>query len=401
MIKAEMIAASQHPFTGVKIATMKVVMPRYILAEFNTHRVFSRNSASSRAIPVSKTLRSISDSPYTPSMWMKEHKGMQGNEFITDQVSTTIREGIWKRAKSEAIQAAFDLTTGLYWDGKSEIHIEDDMYGPWTQKMGIRIGQYGESSMLYPDGEPVSKQIANRLLEPFMYHTVLVTATEWENFFNQRCPQYYIPSVEGEPFHNVFFRSRKELIETLTNTTLGNFEGTIDTAKVMSEVDWALHNKGQADFNMRYLAEAMYDCYREAEFKVLQPGDWHIPYGDQINGGELIAAYEKEYGEVLHTGNLYQFLIKRVSIARCARLSYQTLGENPKIDYLSDIKLFDSLFQNLHLSPFEHVARVMTEWEYETFIKTIIIDDQPVQQRGWCANFNSFIQYRSLIENKP
>ena len=52
-IKA-VIAADSINVKGKRITTFIVTMPRIVLAELNTHRVFSRNSASSRAIPFTK-----------------------------------------------------------------------------------------------------------------------------------------------------------------------------------------------------------------------------------------------------------------------------------------------------------------------------------------------------------
>lgn len=361
MIKAEMIAASQHPITGVKIATMKVVMPRYILAEFNTHRMFSRNSASSRAIPFEKMANSVQKNPFIPIAWQKDHKGMQGTEYLDGLTASDLDPQYIPEYSAK--QLLSDLWAGEWPDGSAAYYAID---------RARDLNQLG-----------ATKQLSNRLIEPFMWHTVLVTATEWDNFFNLRCPQYAMSEVADN-----FYKSKKDL---MTKHGPG--------FALLSDLQWLEMNKGQADIHMMALAESMYDCYNEAEFKVLQPGEWHIPYGDQINGTELIAAYEKEYGEVLHTGNLYHFLVKRVSVARCARLSYETLGDEPKINYLADIKLFDMLSRNGHLSPFEHVARAMTEWEHEVFIKTEIVEDKPIQRRGWCANFNSFIPYRSLIEN--
>ena len=54
LISAEIIADTYCEFTDERVTTMEVTMHRFVLAEFNTHRVFSRNSASSRAIPVRK-----------------------------------------------------------------------------------------------------------------------------------------------------------------------------------------------------------------------------------------------------------------------------------------------------------------------------------------------------------
>ena len=66
-----------------RLTTLELVFPRIVLAEFNTHRVFSRNSASSRAIPIKKMLARVNEDPYIPEAWTSNQKGMQG-EVITD-----------------------------------------------------------------------------------------------------------------------------------------------------------------------------------------------------------------------------------------------------------------------------------------------------------------------------
>lgn len=360
MIKAEMVAASINAATGQKIATMKVVMPRYILAEFNTHRVFSRNSASSRAIPFAKMVKSVKENPFVPIAWQKDHKGMQGTKYFTTKDQIALPHPTLRQVSDVDAPTAF---TELW----SRVREEDILHAEFLNRKGL------------------TKQMANRRLEADMYHTVLITATEFENFFNLRCPQYAMSDVA-----DTFYKSKKSLMAK-------HGPGFA----LLSEVDWLQMNKGQADIHMMALAEAMYDCYNEAEFKELQPGNWHLPFGDQIDGNELIAAYEKEFGSVgPHTGNLYHFLIKRICIARCARLSYETLGDTPKIDFISDLKLFEGLSKNGHFSPFEHVCKAMSTEEHEAFVKTIIDKDgNPIQQKGWCANFRDFIQFRSFIEN--
>jgi hypothetical protein len=81
MIKAQILADSKNPY-GDRLTTMLVTFPRIILAEFNTHRMFSRNSASSRAIPFNKMIKAIEDNPFVPLGFQKDHKGMQGTEYF-------------------------------------------------------------------------------------------------------------------------------------------------------------------------------------------------------------------------------------------------------------------------------------------------------------------------------
>ena len=93
----------------------------------------------------------------------------------------------------------------------------------------------------------------------------------------------------------------------------------------------------------------------------------------------------------------------KISIARCARLSYQTLGDNPVIDYEKDLALYESLSTSGHWSPFEHVAKAMTDDEYHSWCKGKIKVDTieeaiTIDNLGWCRNYRGFIMYRELLD---
>ncbi len=149
MISAKILADSVNP-QGDRLTTMEVVFPRIVLAEFNTHRLFSRNSASSRAIPFNKMVKMVEENPFIPLAFQKDHKGMQGNEYL-DTLNSHIAKQHWLKARDNAVLQA------------------------------TLLNRYN-----------VTKQLCNRLLEPFMYHKVIVTATEFSNFFALRCPIYEI-----------------------------------------------------------------------------------------------------------------------------------------------------------------------------------------------------------------
>jgi thymidylate synthase ThyX len=361
MIKAECVAASK---CQTKIATFKVVMPRNILAEFNTHRLFTRNSASSRAIPFNRMVKSVQDNSFIPLAWQKPHKGMQGTEYW-EEGEAIVNDAHWLQVRDVVIEHAQDL-----------------------------------------DAHEISKQVSNRILEPFMYHTVLVTATEWNNFFELRCPKYEL--TQGWDNKTIYYKSRKELLANLpSNLYTFDKNGKNTDWKNLTKLDWLKINKGQADIHMMAVAEAIYDTWNEADFKELKPGEWHIPYGDQIDESELAKSLldlSEEKGAFLYAGRDLENLVKQakieVAVARCARLSYQTLGDNPKIDYIADLKLYNDLKQNGHWSPFEHVAEAMSEYDWSNCIKTIINKNGEFeQQQGWLANFRGWIQQRAMLEN--
>ena len=143
MITADIIADSISE-VGKRITTLSLYYPRFIHSEFMTHRMFSRNASSSRAIPTEKLIQDIIDNPVEPVYWGKNMKGMQAQEEL-GPIELTEAEAWWNIAKDDAIRAARELA----------------MCG-------------------------VHKQIVNRILEPFSHIRVCVTATEWDNFFKLR-----------------------------------------------------------------------------------------------------------------------------------------------------------------------------------------------------------------------
>lgn len=140
MINAKVIAHSRiegHP----DLVTLQLTYPRYIHAEFMTHRVFSRNASSSRAIPVKTMLRNIKDKPAVPLYWGCNKPGMQAGDELKGW-KLFFAKMTWNAAARSAV-----FLSGV-------LH---------------RLGLH--------------KQHANRITEPFQFITTLVTATEWDNFF--------------------------------------------------------------------------------------------------------------------------------------------------------------------------------------------------------------------------
>ena len=369
MIQAKIVADSIN-IQGDRLTTLEVIMPRYILAELNTHRMLSKNSANSRAIPFNKMVKSIQENPFIPYAWQKDHKGMQGSEYLENSHLIEEATRLWLKARDNAVMSATLLN-----------------------------GSVG--------GKAVTKQLVNRLLEPFMYHKVLVSATEFENFFNLRCPSYEWEYEEGtikakskEEFLNMFLKryptnGEKDLIDEL-----GLVDEDLQPINILA---WLNLNKGQADIHMMFLAEAIYDAMNESTPKQLKEGEWHIPYGDNLNEIDITQVWTK----LSTKENVISIteLKAKISIARCARLSYQTLGDNPVIDYEADLKLYDSLYKSKHASPFEHVAKAMTESEYNDYTRTKPEYDYEENyykgkkvEKGWCRNYRGFIMYRELLD---
>jgi len=153
MITAEILADSVWSKTrSPRLTTFLLHYPRIILAELNTHRVFGRSTESSRAIPVAKQVEKVLQSPYIPTLWGKNQRGMQSKEEIAESNAAIL---IWRDAAEDAARHAGHLAD-------LQVH----------------------------------KQLANRLLEPFVFVHTVVTATEWANFFALRCHEDAHPDFQ-------------------------------------------------------------------------------------------------------------------------------------------------------------------------------------------------------------
>jgi thymidylate synthase ThyX len=135
------IIADTVGVAGARITSFELTFPRYLLAELNTHKTLAKSCASSRAIPVTKRIQMIEDSPFIPSVFGKNRPGMQSTEDL-DETATEMALDLWKRGIKSAVAVAREL-----------------------DKLGVH------------------KQQANRILEPYTYVTDIVTGTEWANFF--------------------------------------------------------------------------------------------------------------------------------------------------------------------------------------------------------------------------
>lgn len=262
-ISAQIIADSISP-EGIRLTTMQLRYPRFIHSELLTHRVFSRNSSSSRAIPVKKLIEDIRRDPAMPIHWGKNQPGMQARESNHDMNV---------------------LYSSVLYDV-----LGDDPRWPeeaWNEAMVMAI-QFAEAFA----EAGYHKQIVNRLLEPFAHINVVVTSTQWSNFY-------------------------------------------------------ALRAHPDAQPEIKALAEAMKAAQDASEPVLLRPGQWHLPYVTQ----DEIVRFHYSDGD---TGEALDTLIK-VSVARCARVSYLTHdGRQTSVE--EDVALHDRLLASVprHASPAEH-----------------------------------------------
>lgn len=154
-ITAKIIAYSRCKRTGKKILTVELEYPRFIHGELMTHRLFSRNAASSRAIPVKKVIEQVRTNPAMPIHFGANQAGMQAKNELSD-VMKKVAIWLWKQAAKSAASAAEGF-----------------------EAIGLH------------------KQVTNRILEPFQLMKTVVTATDWENFFWLRDHADAQPEIEA------------------------------------------------------------------------------------------------------------------------------------------------------------------------------------------------------------
>lgn len=248
-VEAKVVQDSISP-NGIRLVTLQLKYYRFIHSEVMTHRVFSRNASSSRAIPVSKMLSQVWNDPATPLHFGSNQSGMQAKAELTG----------WKRWAAEKVwRIAGKAACCFAWAG---------------MKLGLH------------------KQVANRILEPWQWIHVVLTSTEWSNFFELRDHSDAQPEIQA-------------------------------------------------------LAKAVRKAMHESCPKALTPGQWHLPYVTQNDWNNLRAtcsSVEEIVAKALS-----------ISAARCCRVSYlKHDGTTSSID--EDLTLCDRLAGSrpIHASPFEH-----------------------------------------------
>lgn len=297
--------------TGKRLTTFEITFPRIVLAEAKTHRVIrgmggnieeelwldglginddenlSRNSASSRAIPIQKQIERVRQNPFIPEVFPLNAKGMQPEEYIN---SFDYRYEACKR---------------------NWLDFRDDAIK--NVEKAIELGWH--------------KQLANRLLEPFMWHTVIVTATEFDNFFKLRTneqAQYEIRRI-ADLMYEVYHA--EDMVQKYEDSTAPLY------------------------------MDAFHPGFKTKELKV---GEWHLPFWNEEEDYELVGQMLDRLSllEVRDRLGMQDFtsdeIRKKVSVARCARVSYLT--HDGKRDIEKDLELFERLRTSGHWSPFEHVA---------------------------------------------
>lgn len=294
---AQVVADSVNS-AGIRLTTLQLRYPRFIHAEVMTHRVFSRNASSSRAIPVSKMVKSIKEDPAMPIHWGKNQPGMQA--FEEHDAPVTIPEHLWQSAKNFLVEQGYDPGSAM---ALTEPPIR------FRRELAWRFATWlaADMSQAFADAG-YHKQISNRLAEPGQFISVVVTATDWDNFFELRDHEDAQPEIRA-----LALAMKKAMAES-------------------TPVDRS--------------SDVLLSCSERV---------WHLPY--------VLPEERAQYAEQAD-------LLVKLSTARCARVSYLTHdGQTPSIE--KDIELHDRLVaaRPIHASPAEHPALCATRSDAEVRFK--------------------------------
>lgn len=182
-------------YAGSRLTTMEVVFPRPYLAVFNTHGRLTRNSARSSAIPTWRRMLDVLENPYIPNSFGINKAGMQAGRELSD-VNKKMAVQNWLVGRDIAVAQAYSLVGGR----KS---ITATVKGGENLRLANSVCDLAEglierynlqNSFLIQD-ESLHKQHASRVLEPYLFHTVLVTASHFRNFFALRASIHAQPEM--------------------------------------------------------------------------------------------------------------------------------------------------------------------------------------------------------------
>lgn len=242
---------------GKRLTTWELTYPRFVHAELMTHRLFSRNSASSRAIPTEKLMVRVREDPALPRWWGKNQAGMQAAEEL-ESADCAEAERLWLAARDQMLAAV------------------------------EKLGQVG-----------LHKQLANRLIEPWMFITVLVSATEYSNWFH-------------------------------------------------------LRNHRMAQPEIAWVARSMWEQYQEHQPTCLSYGQWHLPLFDEAHEGPLSTNEAIAKAKKVSTGRCAR-------VSYLTHEGKRDMDKD--VELHDKLCAGPTIGEPGHWSPFEHVAMALSEPE--------------------------------------
>ena len=294
-----------------RMTTFEIQFPRFILAELNTHGMLKKCTQSSRAVPIKALLDLYKDEFYIPVRFGKNQAGMSSREYLSE-VEDMVAGGYWIQAEASIRELVEVL----------------------SDKEGLNV----------------HKQWAARLYEPFMYIKLVITATEWDNFF------------------------------------------------------WLRDDEDAAQPEMVDLARKMKAARDESTPNVLKAGEWHMPYVETIwernsRTLEVHQVFLDTDGQVIDTDTALM-----ISASCCAQSSYRKLDDSIEKAKVVYDKLFGG--SKPHYSPTESQGRVM-QGQKANLVQRVFpsllevgVSHMDRTAQLWSGNLKGFVQYRKLLEQK-
>lgn len=311
-IWAKVICDSYSVESGGRMTTFEIQLPRFILAELNTHGLLKKCTQSSRAVPVKAMLDLYEDNFYVPQAFGVNQAGMSSSKYL-EGYDALEAESLWRSTETAV--------------------------------------RYYVETLGNKEGLNLHKQWASRLYEPFMYTKLVITATEWDNFF------------------------------------------------------WLRDDEDAAQPEMVDLTRKMKVARENSIPQPLSAGEWHMPYVKQEFYFEDAA---DPYGvQVFKDANGEQIDVETalmISASCCAQTSYRKAD-----DSLEKAKIvYDKLFggSKPHYSPTEQQGRVMKKSKAgiieRVFPSKLEEGVSHMDREGnlWSANLKGFVQYRKILEQR-
>lgn len=298
------LASKSEVMTALPLITMHLHYPDIIHGEVMTHRVFSRNARSMRAVPVATMVKEVREDPFVPWHWGKNQRGMQASEECNEGV--IIRDDRY----FDMVDARFDP-------------VEREIAWRYAAEKAADVAEAFDRSGYH-------KQVANRIIAPYTWKHTLITSTSWANFLHLRDHE------DAEPhFHDLAALVRRAL--------------------------------------------------KDAEYQILKPGDWHMPF---------ILPQEKKFHDLA--------TLQKLSVARSARISYAPFDGDASIE--RELERYDLLVGSspLHASPTEHQATPDTRTAIDRY--RVVNGRKKFVSSGWDwdngaqhGNFRGWIQFRKTL----
>ena len=349
-IRAKVLKKSMSSVTGLVFKTFEVEYPRIILAELNTHRMLSKNSASSRAIPFKKMLEQLHGRPVR---FGEVNSGMQdkGENY---SASVAIQNNLWAMFDAylyDHVPGA-TLSDCISDDGK-RLEVSPETAWEFNKYLTTSMSEAFYNARYH-------KQVYNRLTESSQMMKTVISGTEWDNFFWLRDHEAADPTIA-------------------------------ELARVMREAD---EETGTGilrpdEWHLPYIS-----TYRDGEGTLIY-GDW-TNEEDPIRGGFIRYQLDDAI---------------KISCARCAAVSFRNVDYDLKKSLEVYERLVGD--ERKHASAFEHCATPMKDVQEELFGAGLVVNSPSfpetweegithMDQQGnlWSGNLKGWRQYRKLISGE-